>query len=68
MLLYVDVCSRKMMSQPPFGFSTSIRLCKTSYMQRKGYVSAPFNFLQTDLLTNNIENEPHLVLKQQVVK
>jgi hypothetical protein len=66
--LYVDVHSRKMMFQPPFGFSISIWLCKTSYMQRNGYVSSPSDFLQIDLLTYNIENEPHLVLEQQVVK
>jgi hypothetical protein len=57
-----------MMSQPSFGFSTSIRLCKTSYMQGKGYVSSPSDVLQIDTLTNNIENEPHFVLEQQVVK
>jgi hypothetical protein len=66
--LYVDVHTRKMMSQPPLGFSTFVKLCKTSYMQHKGYVSSPSDFKQIDLLTNNIENEPCFVLKQQVVK
>jgi hypothetical protein len=65
--LYVDVHFKKMMSQPSFGFSTSVRLCKISYMQRKGYVSSPFD-LQIDLLVYNIEKEPHLVLEQQVMK
>ncbi len=36
-------------------------------MQRKGYVSSPFD-LQIDLLVYNIEKEPHLVLEQQVMK
>jgi hypothetical protein len=37
-------------------------------MQRKGYVSSLSDFLQIDLLIYNIENEPHPVLEQQVVK
>jgi hypothetical protein len=33
-------------------------------MQHKGYVSSLFDLLQTDLLTDSTENEPHPVKRE----
>jgi hypothetical protein len=33
-------------------------------MQHKGYVSSPFDLLQTDLLIDSTENEPHPVKRE----